>query len=220
MKKILVFMLTLVMLLSFTACGGKDNEASEQSGSDTKEATAPESNAGEDSKVEEKSEAEDNSEVEFVTMNFGYITMKVPNVFGDVTEANGVYVSAGPDASITVSPAMKVTALPEQWNENELEGTLPAAYGSAFTNLELGAFDNNVNMNGNAAVYYGLYGTSSAGKEYLVQVVTLYNADLTAQYTISLIHASGDEFFTAEVGSEILNSITLAEEAQNLVAEG
>jgi len=50
-------------------------------------------------------------------------------------------------------------------------------------------------------------------------VVILYNADLTAQYIISLLHRAEDEIFTPEVGEKIINSITLAQEAQNLAAE-
>lgn len=201
MKKLLVLMIALVMTLSLAACGGKDTPAPDQSSS------------GGASNIDAA------SETEFASMTFGYITMSVPSVFSAVTEKEGMYVSAGPDASITVTPTLGIDIQPSEWDESLAEEALEMIYGSTYTDLELSAFEGDVNMNGNTAVYYAFYGKNADGKDRLVQVVRLYNADLTAQYMITLLHSAEDKFFTPEVGGEIINSITLAPDAQNLAAE-
>lgn len=195
MKKLLVLIMAIVMTLSLAACGGEKTPAPDQSSSG--EATG----------------------AEFASMTFGYITMSAPSVFSAVTEKEGMYVSAGPDASITVTPTLGIDILPSEWDEEVAKELLQVIYGSTYTDLELSAFEGDVNMNGNTAVYYAFYGKNSAGKDRLVQVVRLYNADLTAQYMITLMHSADDKFFTPEVGGKIINSITLAPEAQNLAAE-
>lgn len=195
MKKLLVLMMALVMTLSLAACGGEKTPAPDQSSSS--EATG----------------------AEFASMTFGYITMSAPSVFSAVTEKEGVYVSAGPDASITVTPTLGIDIQPSEWDESIAKELLQVIYGSTYTDLELSVFEGDVNMNGNTAVYYAFYGKNSAGKDRLVQVVRLYNADLTAQYMITLMHSADDKFFTPEVAGKIINSITLSPEAQNLEAE-
>lgn len=74
-------------------------------------------------------------------------------------------------------------------------------------------------MNSNSAIYYAFNSKNSAGENRLVQVVRIYYADLTALYMISLINGAENEFYPSEVVSKIVNSIILAEEAQNLTAE-
>ena len=195
MKKLLVLMMALVMTLSLTACGGDDTSA-----------PAPSDNSGAA------------SETEFVPMPFGHITMSVPSTFSAATEKEGMYVSAGPDASIVVTPTLEVELQPSEWDESLAAEALEMIYGSTYTDLELSAFEGDVNMNGNTAVYYAFHGKNVDGKDRLVQVVRLFNADLTAQYMITLIHSAEDNFFTPEVGGKIINSITLAPDAQNLAA--
>lgn len=201
MKKLLVLLLALVMTLSLEACGGKNTLAPAQSSS------VGASNTGAA------------SETEFVPMTFGYISMSVPSVFNAVTQQEGMYASAGPDASIVVTPTLGIDILPSEWDESLAEEALEMIYGSTYTDMELSAFEGDVNMNGNTAVYYAFYGKNADGKDRLVQVVRLFNADLTAQYMITLLHSAEDKFFTPEVGGEIINSIALASEAQNLAAE-
>jgi len=184
MKKLLILMMALIMTLSLAACGGEDSAAPAQSSS---------------------------SGAEFVSMTFGDITMSVPNNFSTVTENQGIYVSAGPDASITVTPSMEIDLLPSEWDESLAEESLELLYGSTYTDMELAAFEGNVNMNGNTAVYLGFYGTNADGKERMVQVVRIFNADQTEQYQIVLMHSAEDEFFTPEVGGKIINSITLVD---------
>lgn len=191
MKKILALLLALVMAVCLTACG-EDNPAA-----------APDNSSS-------------TAETEFVPMTFGYITVSVPSVFSAVTEKEGMYVSAGPDASIVVTPALEVELPPSAWDESLAKESLEMLYGATYTHLELSTFEGNVNMNGNTAIYYAFYGKNAAGKDRLAQVVRLFNADLTAQHMITLIHSAEDEFFTAEVGDKIINSITLSPDAQNL----
>ncbi len=148
-------------------------------------------------------------EVKFVTMTFGDITMSVPNVFNAVKLEQEFYVSGGPNASITVSPAMEIDLLPSEWDESVAEGILEALYGSTYTDLELGAFEGNVDMNGNTAVYMAFYGINSSGVDRLLQVVRLYNMDKNELYIITLMHSADDEFFTTEIDGKIINSITL-----------
>lgn len=207
MKKLLILMLALVMTLSLVACGGEETSTPPQSDSGETDATAPL-----DNKVA-------NSETDFVSMNLGYITMNVPNVFNAVEEKEGMYVSAGPNASIGVTPTLEIDLLPSEWDESLASESLDMLYGSTYTNMELSAFEGDINMNGNTAVYYAFYGTNAKGEDRLVQIVRLFNADLTAQYMVTFIHGAEDEFFTPELSGEILNSITLAPEAQNLTAE-
>jgi hypothetical protein len=47
----------------------------------------------------------------------------------------------------------------------------------------------------------------------------LYNAVSTVLFVITLNHGAEDEFFTLEVNDQIINSITLADEAQHLAYE-
>ena len=197
MKKLLAIFMVLAFTLSLAACGGGDSVTPAQGSSD----------------------GTSNTETEFVSMTFGHITMSVPNVFSAVTEKEGQYVSAGPEASIIVTPTMGIDITASEWDESLAAEALELYYSSTYTDLELAAFEGNVNMNGNTAVYYAFNGKNSSGKERLVQVVRLYNADLTALYMITLVHSADDEFFTPEIGGKIMNSITLSPDAQNLEAE-
>jgi ABC-type glycerol-3-phosphate transport system substrate-binding protein len=205
MKKTLILILAMVMTFSLAACGGDEVSAPPQN--NPTETETPANNADE------------NTEVDFVSMNFGNITINVPSVFKAVEENGGMYVSAGPNASITVTPAIEVELLPTDWDESLASDALEMLYGNTYSNLELAAFEGDVNMNGNTAVYYAFYGTNAKGEERLAQVVQIYNADLTAQYAITFIHSADDEFYTPDLSLEIINSITLAPEAQNLPAE-
>lgn len=149
-------------------------------------------------------------EAKYVSMTFGDITMSVPDVFNAVKEQDGgLYVSAGPNASIVVTSAFEIDLLPSDWDESVAKDILEPMYGATYTNLELSAFEGDVNMNGNTAVYYSFKGTHADSKDRLVQVVRLYNDDLTEQYEITFMQAAEDKFFTAEVGGKIINSSTL-----------
>lgn len=192
MKKILVLMMAFVMVLSLAACGG--------------DSAAP------DSTPAPETSAPAASEVTFVSMTFGDITMNVPDVFSEVTYTEGTYLSNGPDSAVSVSDAMEVTELdflPAEWDESIAQSISEMLFSETYSNIELAAFEGDVNMNGNAAVYFAFYGENSKGTERLVQVVYLFNDDQTQQYLVSLIHNADDEFFAAEVGGEIINSITL-----------
>ena len=202
MKKILVIMLVIVMMFSMAACGGKQTNDPEQN------------NAG------ETQEAIDIPGVNFVDKEFGYITISVPDVFGEVEEKEGLYVCAGPASSIVVTPTLGIDLPFSEWDRSIAEEYIPIIYGSTYTDLELSVYEGDVDMNGNKAIYYACYGTNSEGVDRLIQAVRIFNADLNAQYMITLILTSGDEFFTAEVGGAIINSIKLADSAQHLKAEG
>lgn len=207
MRKLLILMMALVIALSLTACGDDNTPASQQGSSSGEESNTNIENSGKD------------SETEFVSMNFGYITMSVPSVFKAVEEKDGMYVSAGPDSSILVTPTMGIDLLPSEWDESLAKESLEMLYGSTYTNLEFAAFEGDVNMNGNTAVYVAFFGKNANGKDRMAQVVRLFNADLTAQYMITFIHSADDEFFTPEMAGEIINSITLSPDAQNLEPE-
>lgn len=201
MKKLLVLIIALVLTLSLAACGGENTPNSSQSSS------------------VEPSNISAASETEFAHMTFGHITMSVPSVFSACTEKEGMYVSAGPDASIVVTPILEIDIKPSEWDESLAEEALETIYGSTYTELKLSAFKGNVDMNGNTAVYYAFNGKNANGKDRLVQVVRLYNADLTAQYMVTLMHSADNKFFTSEVSGKIINSITMAPDAQKLAAE-
>jgi len=206
-KKLLILILALVMTLCLVACGGEETSTPPQSDSGEADATAPlDNNVA-------------NSETDFVSMNFGYITMNVPNVFNAVEEKEGMYISSGPSSAITVTPTFEIDLLPSEWDESLASETLDMLYGSTYTNMELAAFEGDINMNGNTAVFHAFYGTNAKGEDRLVQIVRIFNAELTAQYMVTFVHSADDEFFTPELSGEIINSITLAPEAQNLTAE-
>lgn len=78
--------------------------------------------------------------------------------------------------------------------------------------MELSAFEGDVNVNGNMAVYLAFYGKNADGKNHLVQVVRLFDTEQTKQYSITVLHSAGDEFFTPEIGGQIINSITLTKQ--------
>ena len=148
-------------------------------------------------------------EAQFVTMTFGDIIMSVPNIFGEIEDKEDFYVSAGPNSSIVVTKATEVDLLPSEWDESLAKDILEPMYGTTYTDMELVAFEGDVNMNGNTAIYFAFNGNNADGKERLVQIVRLYNADQTGLYMISLVHSAEDEFFTSEIGEQIINSITL-----------
>lgn len=194
MKKVLVLMMALVMTLTLTACGGEAPAPTQGSSAGTEATTAGSGGAP--------------SEPNFASMTFGDITMSVPDVFGAVEEQGDYYVSSGPNASITVTKATEVDIAASEWNE-DLAKEAVAMYSSTYTNIELSAFQGDVDMNGSPAVYYGFNGVNADGIDRLVQIVRLYNADQTMMYLISMTQSVDDAFLTAEVGGEIINSITL-----------
>lgn len=194
MKKTLVLMMALVMALSLVACGGE--KAPAQGSSAGAETTASAGGAP--------------SEPNFVSKTFGDITMSLPDVFGAVEEQGDYYVSSGPNASITVTKATEVDIAASEWNE-DLAKEAVNMYSSTYTNIALGVFEGDVDMNGSPAIYYGFNGVNADGIDRLVQIVRLYNADQTMMYLISMTQSIDDAFLTAEVGGEIINSITLAE---------
>jgi len=207
MKKLLALMLALLLALSLVACGGEDTPDATQNPSGGTETAAPSDDSGA-------------GEVELVPMTFGHITINVPSVFSDVKEQEGGYVSTGPNASSIIVTPVGVPALqPSEWDETVVAESLEMLYGATYSDLQLAGFEGDINMNGNTAVYYAFFGTNSSGIERLIQVVILYNADLTGEYTIAFVHDANDEFFTAELANEIVNSITLDPEAQNLAPE-
>ncbi len=190
MKKLLtvclVLILSLTLCFGLVACGGGKAPSSEQTSS------------------------EPTPETTFAATAFGDITISVPNVFSAVSEMQGSYVSAGPGSSIVVTPAIEVELLPTDWDEELVQASLEGLYGATYTNMELAAYENDVNMNGNTAMYFGFTGTNAEGVDRLVQVVYLFNADLTQQYIITFVTTVGDSYFTSEINETIINSITLA----------
>lgn len=217
MKKLLVLILTLIMAVSLVACGGGSEEAAASPATDSAPSADPASSADPDpsadlAPVADPSEDASKQEANFVTMKFGDITMSVPDVFNPVSENQGVFVSGGPNASITVTPATEIDLLPSEWDESLAAESLDMLYGSTYTDIELSVFEGDVNMNGNTAVYMGFYGVNAQGVDRLVQVVRLYNSDQTELYVITLMHSADDAFFTPEVGGKIINSITLEAE--------
>lgn len=212
MKKILSFAIAFVMLFSLIGCGSGDSEVAESNSKNTELNVVNDGNDGNE-------ESESVEETKYKTMAFGYITMNVPYVFSDTAETEGMYISSGPDASIVVTPTYEMDIEPSEWDASLAAEALELYYGTTYTDLELAAFEGDINMNGNQAVYYAFYGNNAEGKSRLVHVIRIYNAELTAQYVVTLLHSTDDEFFTEDVNSEIINTITLSQEAQNLVAK-
>lgn len=188
MKRFVVLLTVLTLILSLVACGGDNAPVPAQGGTGA---------------------VTKSSEIKFVTKTFGKITIEVPDVFNAVTETQDMYTSGGPESSVVVTPALEIDLLPSEWDESLAESVLEPLYGTTYSDIELAAFEGNVNMNGNTAVYLAFYGKNADGKERLVQVVRLYNKDLTQQYIITFMHSADDAFFTEEIGGRIINSITL-----------
>lgn len=198
MKKLLVLMMMLFLTLGLMGCGGESSPDTSQNSSNIT--------------------SSETSQIEFVPMNFGYTTMNVPSVFSQSYEEDEMYISAGPDAAIVVSPLV-ADVHPSDWSESVVADLLEEIYGSLYTDLKLAAFENVSNLNGNTAVYYAFNGTTMDGSDRLVHILLLYNADLTAIYAIELNHGATDSFFDQNVNDQIINSITLADEAQHLPYE-
>jgi predicted small lipoprotein YifL len=194
MKKLLVLMLTLVMMFTLAACGEKSTSASAPA--------ASQSEAGDTGAGAAKNE-------NLVVKSFGYVSISVPNEFSDPeNEWDEYYVSEGPNwSTIEVSIGAPVNQRPEEWNKEGMAEQL----GDMLKNFK-GEFD----LNGNKAVYYTIYEQTEGGKGSLRHLVWLYNADISAQYSIALQHSSDDAFFSSDVIDQIINSITLAPEAQHL----
>lgn len=191
MKKLFSAMSTVVAVVALAACGSEE----------------PSQVAGEQV-VEEQVVAET------VTKEFGNVSIDVPSVFSDVTEQDGMFAASAPNGSITVTPLEEVELLPTEWNEEVAQGSLEALYSGAYSDMELAAFEGNLELNGSPAVYYAFTGTASDGQEHLVHAVRLFNKDVTAQYFIAFIHVADDENYDADMSGEIINSIALAADAQ------
>jgi len=119
----------------------------------------------------------------------------------------------GPDfrTMIGVSYGEPVETRPDEYSERELK----EAMGDILKD-----FKGVINLNGNKAVYYIIQIATEGGEGYIRHMVQLYNADITAQYSINLEYSSDDKFFTSDVVNQIINSITLAPEAQHLEGKG
>ncbi len=161
----------------------------------------------------EKSEAGNTgatSRSNFPPMQFGYITINVPDGFGEV-EDWGMYNSMGPNwSTIDVSHGEPVNLRPEEYTKEGMKEMLGDM---------LKDFKGEINLNGNKAVYYTMQMETESGKSFTRHLVWLYNADITAQYSIGLEYTTGDAVFTSDVVNQIINSITLAPEAQHLGPE-
>jgi len=260
MKKLLAFVLTLVIIFTFAACGKKDTPSSEKV-TPAKEAaptltptptvqaiitptptsaptpaltptaaptptpvptatptptsaptptTAPTPTVEATPAPAESSSgntgATNNSD--FTSKKFGYVTISVPNDFGDVEEWDGYYTCYGM-GSLTVgaSSGGKVDMRPEEYTKESLMER---------HNKMLHEFKGEINLNGNRAVYYVIRTETEGGSVFFNHLVWLYNADITAKYGISIEYISFDESVTPEVIDHIINSITLAPEAQHL----
>ena len=143
-------------------------------------------------------------------MQFGYITINVPDGFGEV-EDWGMYNSMGPNwSTIDVSHGEPVNLRPEEYTKEGMKEMLGDM---------LKDFKGEINLNGNKAVYYTMQMETESGKSFTRHLVWLYNADITAQYSIGLEYTTGDAVFTSDVVNQIINSITLAPEAQHLGPE-
>lgn len=150
------------------------------------------------------------SEVKYTSMTFGDITMSVPDEFKAATENEGMYVSSGPDSSIVVSPSMGIDLLPSEWDKSLAEESLEPLYGTTYSDMKLSTFDGDLKVNGNTAVSFSFNGKSTEGKDRLVHIVRLFNADQTVQYMITITHSADDKFITSEVVDKIINSIAIA----------
>lgn len=203
MKKHLALVTALITILTFAACTAQND------------APAP----AQDSAIASSDSLDEVSETIFKTLTFGNVTIDLPDVFHEVTEQNGMYVSAGPASSITVTPVMEMDLLPSEWDEDLARESLEMFYGQTYTNLDLAAYGGEVTINGNTAIYYAFTGKNTEGILRLVHAVRLYNADQTAQYIVLLVQTDGDEFFTSDIIDTIINSITLSADAQHLTAE-
>lgn len=151
------------------------------------------------------------SEPKLVKMTFGNITLSAPDVLGAVEEREGVYVSSGPNSSLSVIPAMEIDLLPTDWDESFAGEAIELLYSATYSDIEQVTFQGDLDLNGNTAVYIAFNGTNASGEKRLVHTVRLFNSDITEQYMISLIHAVDDKLFTDEMNSQIINSIALGE---------
>lgn len=203
MKKHLALVTALITILTFAACTAQND------------APTP----AQDSAIASSDSLDEVSETDFETLTFGNVTIDLPDVFHEVTEQNGMYVSAGPAASITVTPVMEMDLLPSEWDEDLARESLEMFYGQTYTDLDLAAYGGEVTINGNTAIYYAFTGKNTEGILRLVHAVRLYNADQTAQYIVLFVQTDGDEFFTSDIIDTIINSITLSADAQHLTAE-
>jgi hypothetical protein len=194
MKKPITLMLAMAMALSLAACSDEADAPSEN--------TAPQADQQTESQPEEK-------QVVLNDVAFGDITISVPSEFDAVQETQGVYVAAGPDSSLTVTPATEIELMPEEWDESLAADMLEPYYGSVYTDLALLSFQDNMEINGTSAIYMSFQGKNAQGADRIAHIIRLYDLDNSAQYIVTLVHSDGNELFTPEVSEAVLNSITL-----------
>lgn len=249
MKKLIALMLTFVMMFTLAACGKKKTPApapaeatptaqatptltptpTEEAAATpttastptpeptsmptpTEEATAAPTPppAVQATPTPAKSDTGATNKSNFSSMQFGYITISVPDGFGEV-EDWGMYNSMGPNwSTIDVSHGEPINLRPEEYTREGMKENLGDM---------LKDFKGEFNLNGNKAVYYTIQMETEGGKSFTRHLVWLYNSDITAQYSIGLEYTTGDAVFTSDVVSQIINSITLAPEAQHLGPE-
>lgn len=154
--------------------------------------------------------AVDPTQMNFGEVAFGDLVITVPEIFGEVTEQDGVFLASSNEygGTITVTAATEIDLMPEEWDESLAAEAVQTLYGSVYTDIQFNSFTASDDMNGAPGVYMSFYGVNANGQNRLVQILRLYTPDLTAFYQVALSHASEDAVFIPEVDAIIVGSVT------------
>lgn len=149
MKKLLVFMMALIMTLNLAACGG--NAGSAEADPDESAPVA--------------------SDITLVSREANFTALVVPSDFGEFYDKDGYAVAEGTNASIIVTP----TIVPDIRIEDITEDYMLDLMVDTYSNIKVLSFENSVTIAGVDAIFFQFTGDgATSGKNKTVCHLTLF----------------------------------------------
>lgn len=187
MKKLLVFMMALMMTLSLVACGGGKGG----SANSDKNVSVPAA-----------------SDITLVSKKANFTTLLVPSDFGEFQDKNGFAVAEGKNANIVVTP----TIAPDVRIKDITEDYMVNLMGNTYSNIKVLAFNNPVTIAGVDTVYFLFKGDGkTSGKNKTVCHLTLFFSieGKDCEQQISFTYDTGAKTSLEAHITDIIKSISL-----------
>lgn len=185
MKKVLLFIMTVMMCMSLVACGGDDSSTTDQEAS--------------------KAIATDTT---LVSKEAHYTTILVPSDFSDFVDNEGLAIAQSSGASIGITQTVETDVSIEDMTEEYLLGLMSATY----SDVEVVSFENPVTMGGVDAVSIVFTGTgATTGRKHTVQHITLFFTleDINCEQQLLFTYDTEAKTSLEAHIEEILESISL-----------
>jgi hypothetical protein len=167
MKKLLLLTLVFVMTISLVACGGTESGTSDTSQPDT------------------SSTAEQSVTLVDVTTE-NNLTLKLPDTMTKQSDIFYADTTAGDSASFTVDMADESYPLSDMTQQDFIDFQF-----SGYDDLVIISYDNDLTINGNAALVCKFSFTSSEGNG--IEGAVVFVTYKGAEYSVSLLYSRDDE---------------------------